>query len=178
MIRLMIALGVIAARKTSNRYRPPTTRTTRPAAAARSETRATVSGVSLGSAFSPAPNPPATSENSVSTTPGLVASTRTPVPRSSCESASLNWRTKAFVAAYVAKYGTGMKASIEATLMICPRLLAIMSGRIRRVSPTTAVTLTATCAVSRPKGCSTKGPWLPKPALLTSTPRSPSVAAA
>jgi hypothetical protein len=72
--------------------------------------------------------------------PGHSAVTRTPVPRVSAHSASVNDSTYALVAPSTAMYGTGWNAAVEATLTIAPRSRARIPGRNAQVSSVSAAT--------------------------------------
>jgi hypothetical protein len=80
------------------------------------------------------------SKNAVSVAPGHSAVTRTPVPRVSAHSASVNDSTYALVAPYTAMYGTGWNAAVEATSTIAPRSRARIPGRSAQVSSVSAAT--------------------------------------
>src|ERR1700730_14359291 len=80
--------------------------------------------------------------------PGQTAITWTPRPLSSNFSASLKWRTNAFAAAYVAIWGSGWNAELDARLMMPPVPRETILAPKACDSPTSACTLTWVLASS------------------------------
>lgn len=82
--------------------------------------------------------------------------------------ASVNERTKALLAAYTAKYGTGMKAAIDATLKIVPLFCCCIYGRNKCVRATKEALFNCIISNSDLNESCVNSPPEPIPALLIS----------
>ena len=96
--------------------------------------------------------------NSVFTGPGQTAVTLTPLPATSECRASLKERTNVLLAAYVAPFGIGWKAAVEAMLMTPPAPRPSIAGRKRLVRSMTASQFSATISTWRSRSADAKSP--------------------